>query len=35
MIKVIIAGTRDFNDYDYLKKNVEAIAKFINRKGII
>ena len=30
MIKVIIAGTRDFNDYDFLKKNVDYFLQGIN-----
>ena len=30
MIKVIIAGTRDFNDYAYLKKNVDYFLQGIN-----
>ena len=30
MIKVIIAGTRDFNDYAFLKKNVDYFLQGIN-----
>ena len=30
MIKVIIAGTRDFNDYAFLKKNVDYFSQGIN-----
>ena len=34
MIKVIIAGTRDFNDYDYLKKNVDYFLQDFNPNKI-
>ena len=30
MIKVIIAGTRDFNDYAFLKKNLDYFLQGIN-----
>ena len=30
MIKVIIAGTRDFNDYSFLKKNLDYFLQGIN-----
>lgn len=30
MIKVIIAGTRDFNDYAFFKKNVDYFLQGIN-----
>ena len=34
MIKVIIAGTRDFNDYDFLKKNVDYFLQDLNPNKI-
>ena len=34
MIKVIIAGTRDFNDYAFLKKNVDYFLQDFNPNKI-
>ena len=35
MVKIIVAGTRDFNDYDFLKEKLDGLIKFRKNTEIV